>query len=83
MYDVSDFLVVKQDRANRFDLTPVWAPVEPPAKRVRNLSCFTAESRIKCKEGFCQAEQSGKASTWGGPSQCTYSVWPWTPCSPT
>ena len=34
---------------------------------MRNLSCF-AESRIKCKEDFCQAEQSGKASTWGGPS---------------
>ena len=50
---------------------------------MRNLSCFTAESRIKCKEGFCRAEQSCKASTWGGPSQCTYSVWPWTPCSPT
>ena len=30
--DVSDSLVVKQDRANRFDLTPVWAPVEPRAK---------------------------------------------------
>ena len=26
--DVSDSLVVKQDRANRFDLTPVWAPAE-------------------------------------------------------
>ena len=39
--DVSDSLVVKQDRANRFDLTPVWAPVEPPAKRAK-----TAEVRL-------------------------------------
>ena len=33
--DVSDSLVVKQDRANRFELTPVWAPVEPPTKRAK------------------------------------------------
>ena len=39
--DVSDSLVVKQDRANRFDLTPVWAPAEPPAKRAK-----TAEVRL-------------------------------------
>ena len=39
--DVSDSLVVKQDRANRFELTPVWAPVEPPAKRAK-----TAEVRL-------------------------------------
>ena len=39
--DVSDSLVVKQARANRFDLTPVWAPVEPPAKRAK-----TAEVRL-------------------------------------
>ena len=30
--EVSDSLVVQQDRANRFELTPVWAPVEPPTK---------------------------------------------------
>ena len=39
--DVSDSLVVKQDRANRFDLTPVWAPAEPLAKRAK-----TAEVRL-------------------------------------
>ena len=39
--DVSDSLVVKQDRANRFELTPVWARVEPPAKRAK-----TAEVRL-------------------------------------
>ena len=39
--DVSDSLVVKQDRANRFELIPVWAPVEPPAKRAK-----TAEVRL-------------------------------------
>ena len=39
--DVSDSLVVKQDRANRFELTPVWAPAEPPAKRAK-----TAEVRL-------------------------------------
>ena len=39
--DVSDSLVVKQARANMFDLTPVWAPVEPPAKRAK-----TAEVRL-------------------------------------
>ena len=39
--DVSDTLVVKQDRAAMFDLTPVWAPVEPPAKRAK-----TAEVRL-------------------------------------
>ena len=39
--DVSDFLVVKQARATMFDLTPVWAPVEPPAKRAK-----TAEVRL-------------------------------------
>ena len=38
---VSDSLVVKQDRANRFELTPVWAPVEPPTKRAK-----TAEVRL-------------------------------------
>ena len=48
---------------------------------MRNLSCSTAESHIKYKEGFCRAEQSCKVLTWGGPSQCTYSVWPWTRCS--
>ena len=36
--DVSDSLVVKQNRANRFDL---WASVEPPAKRAK-----TAEVRL-------------------------------------
>ena len=41
MNDVSDSLAVKQDRANRFELTPVWAPVEPPAKRAK-----TAEVRL-------------------------------------
>ena len=39
--EVSDSLVVKQDRANRFELTPVWAPVEPPTKRAK-----TAEVRL-------------------------------------
>ena len=39
--EVSDLLVVKQDRANRFELTPVWAPVEPPTKRAK-----TAEVRL-------------------------------------
>ena len=46
-----------------------------------NLSCSTAESHTKYKEGFCRAEQSCKVLTWGGPSQCTYSAWPWTRCS--
>ena len=39
--DVSASLVVKQVRANMFDLTPVWAPAEPPAKRAK-----TAEVRL-------------------------------------
>ena len=39
--EVSDSLVVTQDRANRFELTPVWAPVEPPTKRAK-----TAEVRL-------------------------------------
>ena len=39
--DVSDTLVVKQARADMFDLTPVWAPAEPPAKRAK-----TAEVRL-------------------------------------
>ena len=39
--EVSDLLVVSQDRANRFELTPVWAPVEPPTKRAK-----TAEVRL-------------------------------------
>ena len=39
--DVSDTLVVKQARADMFDLTPVWAPVEPPTKRAK-----TAEVRL-------------------------------------
>ena len=39
--DVSDTLVVKQDRAEMYHLTPVWAPVEPPAKRAK-----TAEVRL-------------------------------------
>ena len=39
--EVSDSLVVKQDRAKRFELTPVWAPVEPPTKRAK-----TAEVRL-------------------------------------
>ena len=34
-------MVVKQDRAKRFELTPVWAPVEPPTKRAK-----TAEVRL-------------------------------------
>ena len=38
---VSDSLVVKQASANKFDLTPVWAPAEPPAKRAK-----TAEVRL-------------------------------------
>ena len=39
--EVSDLSVVSQDRANRFELTPVWAPVEPPTKRAK-----TAEVRL-------------------------------------
>ena len=39
--DVSETLVVKQDRAEMYHLTPVWAPVEPPAKRAK-----TAEVRL-------------------------------------
>ena len=39
--EVSDSLVVKQDRAKRFELTPVWAPVGPPTKRAK-----TAEVRL-------------------------------------
>ena len=50
---------------------------------MRNLFSFTAGSRTKCKEGSCPVEQSGKGSTWGGPSQCTFSAWLWTLCSPT
>ena len=41
MKDVSDSLVVNQDKAKRFELTPVWAPAEPPAKRAK-----TAEVRL-------------------------------------
>ena len=33
--------MVSQDRAKRFELTPVWAPVEPPTKRAK-----TAEVRL-------------------------------------
>ena len=50
---------------------------------MRNLFSFTAGSRTKCKVGSCPVEQSGKGSTWGGPSQCTFSAWLWTLCSPT
>ena len=32
---VSDLLVVNQDSANRFELTPVWTPVEPPTKQAK------------------------------------------------
>ena len=39
--DVSDSLVVNEDKATRFELTPVWAPAEPPAKRAK-----TAEVRL-------------------------------------
>ena len=39
--DVSDSLVVNQDKAKRFELTPVWAPAEPPTKRAK-----TAEVRL-------------------------------------
>ena len=39
--DVSDSLVVNQDKAKRFELTPVWAPAEPPAKQAK-----TAEVRL-------------------------------------
>ena len=39
--EVSDLLVVSQDRAKRFELIPVWAPVEPPTKRAK-----TAEVRL-------------------------------------
>ena len=39
--DVSDSLVGKQDKTKRFELTPVWVPAEPPAKRAK-----TAEVRL-------------------------------------
>ena len=39
--EVSDLLVVSQDKANRFELTPVWVPAEPPTKRAK-----TAEVRL-------------------------------------
>ena len=39
--EVSDLLVVSQDKAKRFELTPVWAPAEPPTKRAK-----TAEVRL-------------------------------------
>ena len=35
--EVSDLLVVSQVRAKRFELTPVWAPVEPPTKRAKMI----------------------------------------------
>ena len=38
---MSDSLVVNEDKATRFELTPVWAPAEPPAKRAK-----TAEVRL-------------------------------------
>ena len=41
LHYVSHTLVVKQDRAAMYHLTPVWAPVEPPAKRAK-----TAEVRL-------------------------------------
>ena len=41
MSDVSDSLVVNQDKAKRFELTPVWAPAEPPPKGAK-----TAEVRL-------------------------------------
>ena len=37
--EVSDSLVVSQDKAKRFELTPVWAPAEPPTKRAKTLIC--------------------------------------------
>ena len=33
--------MVNQDKAKRFELTPVWAPAEPPTKRAK-----TAEVRL-------------------------------------
>ena len=39
--DVLDTLVVKQARAEKFRLTPIWLPEEPPAKRAK-----TAEVRL-------------------------------------
>ena len=55
--DVSDSLVVKQDRANRFDLTPVWAPVEPQAKRAK-----TAEVRLSSASDVPMTPRSSKLS---------------------
>ena len=51
--DVSDSLVVNQDKAKRFELTPVWAPAEPPAKRAK-----TAEVRLSSASNVPRPPQS-------------------------
>ena len=53
--DVSDTLVVKQDRAEMYHLTPVWAPVEPSAKRAK-----TAEVRLSSTRYVYDTEKGGK-----------------------
>ena len=51
--DVSDSLVVNQDKAKRFELTPVWAPAEPPAKRAK-----TAKVRLSSASNVPRPPQS-------------------------
>ena len=71
--DVSDSLVVNQDKATRFELTPVWAPAEPPAKRAK-----TAEVRLSSasnvprppksdenEKGSSEEEDRGRGSAKG------------------
>ena len=42
--DVLDNLVVKQARAARFRLTPIWVPEEPPAKRAKKTDASAAST---------------------------------------
>ena len=59
--DVLDTLVVKQARAERYHLTPIWVPEEPPAKRAKTAEVrlsSTGDVSMTTGEEKCEQESS-------------------------
>ena len=65
-----DTLVVKQARAEKFRLTPIWVPEEPPAKRAKTaevrLSSTNDVSIAKGEEKSDQESSEGEDSDSSG-----------------
>ena len=74
--DVSDALVVKQDRAERYHLTPIWVPDEPPAKRAKTAEVrlsSTGDASMTPDEEECEQESSDEEDSDSSGSNSDFS----------